>query len=427
MNATSTTVDCVDVLIIGAGPSGTVLASLLVDSGLNVLVVERAQFPRFAVGESLLPQCLDVFEKAGMLDVVKAHAFQYKNGAVFEKGLDNRAEFDFSDAFTPGFGWAYQVKRAPFDKVLADEAARKGVMLRFGTQVDDVQFDADHLDNGDVACLLRDDQGQPDEVRARFVVDASGPAQVLAKQLGLTQLTEQTPRSASVTHLRLKPGAQGFDENKVLISLHPEDPDRWYWLIPFEDGTASVGFVGLSDWMEALEAPGETREQRYQQIIRENPSVNRLVDVDDLYMPVGYIKHFSSKVERLYGERFALVGNSGDFLDPIFSSGIAIGLKSAELCAPLIVRFLNGANVDWAEEYQKPVRDGIDVFKAYVNAWYEGAFQKIIFSPVQPKSIREMVCSILAGYAWDQNNPLVNDCQKRLAMLLEMCNAEMSA
>ncbi len=130
---------------------------------------------------------------------------------------------------------------------------------------------------------------------------------------------------------------------------------------------------------------------------------------------------YAANVTALYGRGFALLGNAGEFLDPVFSSGVTIAMKSASLCVPLVDRQLRGESVDWNADYEHALRRGIRVFRAYVEAWYDGGFQSIIFSPLHTPRIRSMICSILAGYVWDESNPFNLDAQRRLASIREIC------
>src|SRR6187397_846126 len=132
-----------DVLVIGAGPAGTIAASILKKQGLNIKIVEKQQFPRFVIGESLLPRCMEHLDAAGLLDAVKAQGFQEKLGAKFVRG-EEICDFNFSDQFTKGWNWTWQVQRAQFDKALADEVERKGVPIDYKTGVTDIKFHNDH-------------------------------------------------------------------------------------------------------------------------------------------------------------------------------------------------------------------------------------------------------------------------------------------
>ena len=131
---------------------------------------------------------------------------------------------------------------------------------------------------------------------------------------------------------------------------------------------------------------------------------------------------YSANVKSLWGDGFALLGNAGEFLDPVFSSGVTIAFKSASLAAPLVARQLNGGKVDWETEYARPLKKGVDAFRAFVESWYRGGFQDVIFYKNQEPAMRKMICSVLAGYAWDQANPFVAE-PRRLALLEEFCAA----
>lgn len=165
-------VDC-DVICIGAGPSGAIASALLVQAGYSVIVLERQQFPRFSIGESLLPQCMAFVEEAGMLEAVQAGNFQFKNGAAFERGTEHTF-FNFEEKFTPGPGTTFQVQRAAFDKILADEAQRFGADIRYGHEI--LEADFSEVVNGEVQPRLtaKNPDGTQREYRCRFVLDASG-------------------------------------------------------------------------------------------------------------------------------------------------------------------------------------------------------------------------------------------------------------
>ena len=133
----------VDVLVIGAGPAGTVAASIIHQAGYRVRIVEKQQFPRFVIGESLLPRCMEALEEAGFLDAVKAGGFQEKGGAKFEKN-GKICDYSFGDAYTKGWTWTWQVPRAEFDKILADTVASQGVPVDYQTTVTGIRFNPDH-------------------------------------------------------------------------------------------------------------------------------------------------------------------------------------------------------------------------------------------------------------------------------------------
>ena len=242
-----------DVIVIGAGPSGSVAAALLNKKGYRVLIIEKEYFPRFSIGESLLPQCMTYLEKAGMLDVVEKEGFQFKNGAAFLRG-DQYEHYDFTEKFTEGRGTTFQVQRAQFDKVLADEAERQGVEIRYGQTVTAYSSD----DNG-VILTVQTEAGEPIELKAQFVLDASGFGRVLPRLLQLEKSSTLLPRSSLFTHIEDNITDSRYDRNKILITVHPEHPSIWYWLIPFGNGRASIGAVVPQDLLEAMPEGSEDR------------------------------------------------------------------------------------------------------------------------------------------------------------------------
>ncbi|OOF55481.1 FAD-dependent oxidoreductase [Rodentibacter genomosp. 2] len=401
-----------DVAIIGAGPSGSVAAALLHKQGLKVCVIEKQHFPRFVIGESLLPYCMDMLEEAGLVDAVHAEpSFQFKNGAAFTWG-NRYTYFDFTDKFTPGPGTTYQVRRGIFDKILIDEVAKKGVDVRFGEEV--LAFD-NSQENTELS--IRKENGEEYRLSARFVLDASGYGRVLPRLLDLETPSCLPARVARFTHIDDNITDPDFDRNKILITTHPVHRDVWLWLIPFADNRCSIGVVGLP---ETLEGDNETVLKKF---ALECPMLKRiLVNANwENEFPFRSIQGYSANVKTLFGKHFALLGNAAEFLDPVFSSGVTIALHSARLATGLIIRQLNGENVDWKTEFTDELMVGVNAFRTYVTGWYEGSFQDVVYARNPQPEIRQMISSILAGYAWDTNNPYVAKSEARLKALAEVC------
>lgn len=403
--------ETVDVAIIGAGPAGAVAAALLRKTGRSVLVLERQHFPRFSIGESLLPQSMAYVEEAGMLQAVVEAGFQYKNGAQFV-WRDHATSYDFRDKHSPGWGTTFQVERAKFDHLLIQCAAEQGAEVRFGHTVLAMR-------PGDAPVLeVADGNALRYEVHARFVLDASGFGRVLPRLLNLETPTGLPRRTAVFSHVRDGLALDDFDRNKICVATHPEHRDVWFWMIPLAGGRSSVGCVADAAFHDIPEAG---REARLRALIREEPTLNRLIGDAPFLMPVRQIEGYSANVERLHGAGYALLGNAGEFLDPVFSSGVTIALRSAHLAVQVLERALGGAAVDWQAEYDEPLRKGIDTFRAFVERWYTGELQDIIYYPRQTPMIRRMISAVLAGYAWDESNPYVADSPRRLNTLHEAC------
>ena len=408
------TLESTDVLIIGAGPAGAVAAGFLRQQGRRVLVLEREQFPRFSIGESLLPQSMEYIEAAGMLrDVVEA-GFQYKNGAAFAWG-DKYTAFDFRDKFTDGWATTYQVQRASFDKVLADAAARMGAEIRYRHEVTAIDLDGERP-----RVSARDADGNELQVEARFVLDASGFGRTLPRLLKLETPSNFPVRGAIFTHVadHIPQGGQ-FDRQKIRVTVHPTRADVWFWTIPFSDGRCSIGVVAEQPYLAQYTG---TETERLRAILAEVPTLGELLKDAEWDTPARQIVGYSANVKSLWGKGFALLGNAGEFLDPVFSSGVTIAFKSASLATQCIAREFAGEAVDWQADYAVPLKAGVDTFRAFVDAWYAGGFQKIIFHQRHTPDIRRMISSILAGYAWDQGNPYVAQAKRRLSVLEELCS-----
>ena len=401
----------VDVLIIGAGPSGAMAAAKLRRAGRSVLILEREQFPRFSIGESLLPQSMGLLEDAGLLRPVVEAGFQYKNGASFVRGQRSTV-FDFRDKFGEGWGTTYQVERAAFDHVLANAAERMGAEIRYRHEIRSVDVSAERP-----RLEVSSAEGTY-EVSARFLLDASGFARVLPRLLKLERPSQFPRRRALFTHVADNIQAStGFDRTKIRIGVHPEHVDVWYWLIPFSNGRSSLGVVGPEAFLERYT---QDLTQGLRALHDEDPGLRELLAHAEWDTAARQIVGYAADVSALYGPHFALLGNAGEFLDPVFSSGVTIAFKSASLAVPLVHRQLDGESVDWEKDYSVPLRRGVDAFRSFVEAWYRGTFQNIIFYEKQDPGIRKKICAILAGYAWDLQNPYVAD-PRRLRALEEIC------
>lgn len=406
-------IEATDVAIIGAGPAGSIAAGLLRQYGYSVTVLEHQHFPRFSVGESLLPQCMEFIREAGMQESVDTAGFRFKNGAAFACA-DSSGQFDFTDKFSPGAGTIFQVERAKFDQILANGAVNHGADIRYGHKVLGVT-----TDTSGASVEVAAESGQSYTLQARYLLDASGFGRVLPRLLDLELPSTMPSRTSLLTHIEDNIDAGAFDRDKISIHIHPQQCDVWFWLIPFQS-RCSVGVVAEDSFFQRY-AHLEPK-QRLKTIIAEVPTLSGLLTEASFDTEVRQISGYSCDVKSLYGNSFALLGNAGEFLDPVFSSGVTIAMKSAALIAPLVDQHLRGKPVDWQQQYAIPLKQGVDTFRAYVEAFYDGRLQKIIFSDNQPQHIRAMISSILAGYAWDKNNPLVAKPEARLNAIYELCS-----
>ncbi|WP_341900286.1 NAD(P)/FAD-dependent oxidoreductase [Fluviicola taffensis] len=386
----------VDVVVIGAGPAGSVASSKLIKEGLKVLVLEKMQFPRFVIGESLLPHSMDYLDELGLLPAVEALKFQVKTGACFYHDGE-RCDFLFENQFSKGWSYTFQVKRADFDHTLIKEVEKQGAEVEFQAEVTDVKTSATKQ-----VVTYRDANGDIHEVHCRFVMDASGYGRVLPQMFNLEVPVSTPPRGAVFAHLD---DTRRTPEDGRNIFVHAfNDNTAWIWSIPFSDGTASVGIVGKKEFVDECYADGG---KLFKQKVAEFPGLNGRYDGVEFMFEPRTILNYAVSVKQVYGEGYVLCGNSTEFLDPIFSSGVTLAISSGYKAATLVAKQLNGGEVDWENEYSVVLKKGIDVFRTYVLAWYEGTLGDIFFSEKVDETIRQQICSVLAGYVWDETNPFV--------------------
>ncbi len=400
--------DNYDVVIIGAGPAGSISAALLNKAGFSVAVLERTQFPRFIIGESLLPICNDVLQEAGLFERVNAQGYQVKTGAVFLRG-DEVCEYDFSEQFTDGATWTWQVPRAEFDSVLVEGIQEQGVPVFFEHSVVDV-------DIGDAPRVTVEmPDGTRKEVSCRFVVDASGYGRVLPRLLDLDRPSALANRKSLFTHVTGDKRPEGPDSGRIWIVVHEQN--AWLWIIPFADGRTSFGVVAEPDFYDAF--PADPEECLRAVIASDVNASGRLSAADLQFDPVS-IEGYSIGIKQLFGDGYCLVGNTTEFLDPVFSSGVSLAVQSASRASNVIIRQLNGEAVDWKTEYSDFMSRGIETFRTFVDAWYDGSLQKIFFAPEINANVKRMICSALAGYVWDVDNPFVSNHDRKLSQLVRI-------
>jgi flavin-dependent dehydrogenase len=406
------TTEKVDVLVIGAGPAGTVAASIIHQAGYTVKIVEKLKFPRFVIGESLLPRSMEALEEAGFIDAIKEKGFQEKFGAKFVKG-DAVCDFTFKEQHTPGWNWTWQVTRADFDKTLADTVEKMGVPVSYETTVTDIKFNG-----SDSLTTVEDTEGNKTEIQARFIVDGSGYGRVIPRLFNLERNSNLQPRKALFAHTADVRRSMADEPNRITAVVHK--PGVWIWIIPFSNGNTSVGFVGNPEFFAAY--PGTSEEQFRAMLEAEPYTRERFRGVDMVFDP-RILESWSATTDKFYGEGFVLTGNVTEFLDPIFSSGVTLACVSAQTASKLVIRKLKGEDVDWEKEYMEPTMQGVNTFRSYVMAWYEGTLDKIFFSTGQRPEIKNQICSVLAGYVWDQSNHYVkhhDTALKRLARTIEL-------
>lgn len=403
-----------DVLIIGAGPSGSVAAAYLREKNIKVIVLEKTQFPRIVVGESLIPRSMDHFEEAGLLPYLEKQNFEVKPGARFIRG-EQICIFDFSKKFGKGQDWTWQVPRADFDMTLADAIIDKGADLRFNEEVIDVQFEGKKS-----ITTVKKQNGETYQINAKFLIDASGYGRVLPRLLNIDSPSKLNPHSAIFTHINDVRRPEG--QERTQISFDIIETKVWLWVIPFSNGKTSVGIVGPTDYINQLSTNQDTTEALQNAIQKSDFYVNRFGNLPFEFNPI-WLKNYSAAVTKMFGDGYVLTGNSTEFLDPVFSSGVCFATESGLKAAKLAIKEINGEKVDWQTDYEDYMKEGIDVFTTYVQEWYTGNLQELFFHQPENPDVKEKICAVLAGYVWNKENPFVkkhNSVIRNMAYLIRM-------
>jgi len=399
----------VDVFIIGAGPAGSIAGAKLVQDGFSVKIVDKVKMPRFVIGESLLPRCNELLEDANMLQTVQDAKFQFKGGVAFRNEGGQFVALDFSKNLGQKWGSSFQVQREVFDEILIKDAEKKGCDVTFEVEV--VAYD--EVQN---IITVQNQDGTTQEYKAKKVLDASGYGRVLPRLLGLEANSSLALRRATFT--RVDKDNRSDDEKSGYIFVDiVGDNEAWIWNIPFSDGTTSVGVVCTEEYFAKHNM---SDEDFWQHIIYSNKfAAERYADSKKTGNVVS-LSGYSSAVTKLFGENYILTGNASEFLDPVFSSGVTLALESGAKAAELTARELKGEEIDYKKEYEEYMMMGINVFRDYVNTWYDGTLQTILFSEKKNPEITKKIVSILSGYVWDKNNSFVTSSGYALEKTYEM-------
>ena len=387
-----------DVLIIGGGPAGAIAAKKLVDAGYKVILIEKVKFPRFVIGESLLPRCNQLLEEAGMLDAVSKAGFQFKGGVAFENEYNNLKIVHFEQNMGQTHNSSFQVRREIFDEILLDEAEKSGTQVIFESEV--VAYNEDE----NIISVIHKN-GSEEKYTAKKVIDASGYGRVLPRLLDLDSHSSLKLRNAIFCRvnndIRPTDGTEGY----IYVYIVGNN-DAWIWNIPLSSTETSVGIVCSDEYYKSFNM---NQEQFFDHIIENNPQAKQRYSKAQKVNEVGFIGGYSANVTKMFGKNFVMVGNATEFLDPVFSSGVTLALESGVKAATLIIKEFQGNKIDWQHEYQDYMMIGVNVFREYVEAWYDGRLQSILFSEkLTSDKVERKIISVLSGYVWDEKNMFVH-------------------
>ncbi len=376
-----------DVIVVGGGPGGSATATFLARHGLRVVLFEREIFPRFHVGESLMPATMLMLERLGAREAVEGAGFQVKYGASFvdEPSALTQTFYFLTDQPWPGY--AYQVPRADFDAILLDNARKQGVTVHQPASAESVEFDED----GVTITALWD--GRPSRVRARMLVDASGRDGFIATRLGRRQRIPNLGKIALFAHFRGARRFEGRAEGNIRICVFEAG---WFWWIPLAGDLTSIGAVLHAKTVRAWSGSGE---DLFGAMIERCPSVAAGLGKAERVTPVHRAANFAYFNAPVVGDRFLCVGDAVAFVDPIFSGGVFIALRSGEFAAQAIVEAFTTGRFSAARfaRYERAVRRGVAPLFRFIHKYYEPAFFDLLMHPQDRWGVYRAVLNVLSG------------------------------
>jgi flavin-dependent dehydrogenase len=380
-----------DVVVVGGGPGGSSTATFLADGGLRVALFERERFPRFHVGESLMPATMLLLEELGAKAAIEERGFQLKYGATFIDEDNNAATQTFY--FLPGQPWpnySYQVLRAEFDTVLLEHATKRGVTVFQPATVEGTEFDADG-----VTLTVSGENGRF-SVRAKMLVDATGRDALLATRYGRRTRIPNLGKVALFAHYKGAARRSGLEEGNIRVYVFR---DGWFWWIPLAREVTSVGAVcharTVKQWTGEPEGLLDAMIARSRGVSENLAGAVRIT-------PVHRVANFSYNNSPVVGDRFVAVGDAIAFVDPIFSGGVYIALRTGQLAAAAILQAFRAGDFSARRfaAYERRVRAGLAPLFKFINKYYEPSFFDLFMHPRNYFGVYEAVLNVLSGGNW---------------------------
>jgi len=378
-----------DVLVIGGGPAGSTIAALLAEKGHRVTLLEKDRHPRFHIGESLLPANLPLFDRLGVRAQIEAIGLTKRGAEFVSPWHDHHQSFEFADAWDKSLPFAFQVRRSEFDRILIDNAQRKGAQVVQGCRVRKVdlaasrgpRIEAEHED------------GRRQSWRSSYLVDASGRDTFLGNRLRIKHRNRKHNSSAVYAHFRGARRNEGKKEGHITIFWFAHG---WFWFIPLTDGATSVGMVTWPQYMKTRS--GSLREFLLDNIAQCSELAKRLEEAE-LVTDVEATGNFSYACDHSHGRNYLLLGDAYAFIDPVFSSGVMLAMNSAFAGATAIDISLRNPKqaVGALAEFDRLMKHGPKVFSWFIYRVTNPTLRNMFMAPRNFLRVKEAVLSVLAG------------------------------
>ena len=386
-----------DTIVIGGGPAGSTVATLVAERGYRVLLLEREAEPTFKIGESLIPATYWTFKRLGMLEKLRASHFPQKYSVQFySRSGKASTPFYFFQTNPHESAVTWQVLRSEFDEMLLENAKEKGVEIRRGTGVREVLFEGDRA----TGVGIQNVDGTRETLHATVIVDSTGQRSLIGRQLNLNTTEPNLKMASLFTHYEGGHRDEGIDEGATLI-LHTEAKDSWFWSIPLPYNRTSIGVVGELGYLlqNRRDTDGKLNAQKIftEELAKCTPLLQRLEGAKQLF-PIQTTKDFSYRASRIAGNNWVLVGDAFGFLDPVYSTGLFLALKSGEMAADVIIEafdkndFSESQLGSFGAEFVK----GMEAFRKLVYAFYTKEFSFARFLSEYPEHQGGIV-DILSG------------------------------